>query len=311
MAQPTTHDVHIDAALSNISIAYKNEGYVADKLFPVVPVDKQSDYYYIWTKDFWFRDNTRRRGPGATYAEGGLELSNTAFECINWGLSFPLPWEVIQNQDAAINLEETGAIWLADQFALARELKLKSLIMDASAWTTDVTLSTTQWSDFANSNPISDVETGRQAIKKLTGRDPNVIMMNEEVWSKLKNHPDLVDLYKHTQVGVLTPDLVAAVLQIDKLIVGTAVKNTAAEGADFAGAYIWDKNAILMYLAPSPGLAIPSAGYTFSWKQNGFTIPITREEERLRKRDLLLADHAFVQKVTAADCGYEIINAVA
>jgi len=312
MAQPTTHDVHIDTALSNISIAHRNEGYVADLLFPQVPVDKQSDYYYVWTKDFWFRDHTEVRGPGGTYAEGGMELSSTQFECINRALSFPLPWDVLENQDAAVNLETAGAEWLSDQFALNRELKLKALIMDAGAWTSDTTLSGgSQWSDYANSNPISDVETGRQAIKKLTGTKPNVLFMNEEVWSKLKNHPDLIDLFKHTQTGILTEALVASVLNVDRLIVGDAVKNTAAEGAVFSGSYIWDKNAILMYVPSSPGLMIPAAGYAFSWKQNGYTIAITREEERLRKRDLLLADHAFIQKVTAADTGYEIINAVA
>ena len=47
MAQPTPQDVHIDAALSNISIAYKPVGMVADMVFPSVPVDKQSDYYYV------------------------------------------------------------------------------------------------------------------------------------------------------------------------------------------------------------------------------------------------------------------------
>ena len=44
MPSPTPRDVHVDAALTNISIAYKqsDDAFVAEKVFPVVPVGKQS-----------------------------------------------------------------------------------------------------------------------------------------------------------------------------------------------------------------------------------------------------------------------------
>uniref|UniRef100_A0A6M3J7P0 Putative capsid protein n=1 Tax=viral metagenome TaxID=1070528 RepID=A0A6M3J7P0_9ZZZZ len=313
MAQPTPSDVHIDAALSNISIAYKNDNYVGDQLFPIVPVDKQSDYYFVFTKDFWFRNSVERRGPGGRYPEGGLELSSTQYVCINKALSFPLPVEVIDNQDAAVDLETDGAEWLADQFMIDREIALKAKIMDASAWTSSTTLSgTSQWSDYANSDPIGDIHTGMETVKKLIGRYPNVCFMGAEVWDKLKWHPDMLDIYKHTEKAVLTKEMVANIFDgIEKVLVGDAIYNSAAEGATFSGGYIWDKNCILMYVPASPGLRTPSAGYTFIWKQNGYQIPIERVEERLRRRDVLLADHAFDQKVVGADCGYEVINAVA
>ena len=81
MAQPTGSDIHIDAALSSISVGYKNSGYIADSIFPFVRSDKQSDKYYVWTKDFWFRNYVQRRAPGSQYPEGALEVSNVAFFC--------------------------------------------------------------------------------------------------------------------------------------------------------------------------------------------------------------------------------------
>jgi len=47
MANPTVHDVHIDGPLANISIAYRNSGYIADQVFPNVPVTKKSDKYFV------------------------------------------------------------------------------------------------------------------------------------------------------------------------------------------------------------------------------------------------------------------------
>ncbi len=311
MGQPTTNQVHIDAALSNISIAYRNQGYIADRIFPVVNVDKKSDYFYTWTKDYWFRNSVKQRGPGAGYPETGMTISNTQFVCVNKALAFPLEEEVLANADAGIDLERAGAEHLADQFALDREITLAAICFGASAWTSSATKSgTSQWSDYENSDPIGDIETGRQAIQKLTGVVPNVAVMGEEVFAKLRRHPDLLDMYKYTERGILGDAQVAAAIQVPTILRGSAVYNSSAEGQTFSGAYIWGKYCLLLYVSPNPALRQPSAGYTFVWNGNGFNIEIRRVADPLRRRDVLQADHAFTQKVTAADCGYEIINAV-
>ena len=45
MPEPTASQIHIDAPLSDIAVAYKPDAslYIADKVFPIVEVDKQSD----------------------------------------------------------------------------------------------------------------------------------------------------------------------------------------------------------------------------------------------------------------------------
>lgn len=47
--------VHIDAALTNISVSYAPQGFIADIIAPVVPVEKESDKYYVWNRDDTFR----------------------------------------------------------------------------------------------------------------------------------------------------------------------------------------------------------------------------------------------------------------
>lgn len=48
-SQPTASDVHIDKPLTNISVAYiqNTNEFIADKVFPTVPVDKQTDKYFV------------------------------------------------------------------------------------------------------------------------------------------------------------------------------------------------------------------------------------------------------------------------
>ena len=57
MPQPTQSQVHVDAILTNISVAYlqRAENFIADKVFPVVPVDKQSDKFFTYDKNDWLR----------------------------------------------------------------------------------------------------------------------------------------------------------------------------------------------------------------------------------------------------------------
>ena len=314
MAQPTSGDVHIDVALSNISTAYKNSGYIADQVFPLVRSDKQSNKYFTWTKDFWFRNYVERRTPGDTYPEGGIEVSNTNFYCDLFHLGFSLNDEEMANQDAAIALEQTGSEWLADQFMLNREAKMVTDFFKTGVWANEATLAgANQWSDFANSDPESDILTGKQAIQKATAQKVTKMVLGVEVRDQLAQHPLLLEKYKYTNVAILDDTQIAKGLGVPMLLVGEAIDNSAAEGATFVGEYMWGKNAMLIHTPVTAGLRTPSAGYTFWWDFTGqqLVVPITRIREDNRDRDLLKAKHAFDQKAVGTDLGYIILAAVA
>ena len=59
MPQPDVGDVHVNALLSNLSIAYKNANYIADTVFPQVLVQKQSDIIARYDRDMWLREPFR------------------------------------------------------------------------------------------------------------------------------------------------------------------------------------------------------------------------------------------------------------
>ena len=84
MPQPTMGQSHVDAVLTNISVAYAQQAgnFIADKVFPTVPVDKKSDKYFTYTKNDWFRDEAQRRGPGTEPAGGGYNLSTDTYSCV-------------------------------------------------------------------------------------------------------------------------------------------------------------------------------------------------------------------------------------
>jgi hypothetical protein len=305
---PTSSDVHIDAALSELSIAYMNKNYIADQVFPLVTVEKQSDKYFIWDKGSTLTNQVEKRVGGDTYPEGRIKVSNDEYYCDIYHLGYAIPWEKKKNADAAIRLEQFGTKWLADQFALNREIQLATAAFASSIWDNDLTGGTefTLWDDYDNSDPPNDIDTYRDTVLQNTGVLCNTMVVGRQVLSKLRRHPLLLDMYKYTGKGILTEAQVAEALGVDKLLVGNATQRTSAEGASTATqAFVWGKNALLLYVPPAPALEEPAAGYTFVWNidDSGFTTTIVPTVQEDRDRDFLKGKHAFDFKVTATDLG--------
>lgn len=305
---PTGSDIHIDAALSEIAIAYRNKDFIADRVFPLVTVEKQSDKYYIWDKGSWLTNQVEKRTPGDTYPEGRIKISNDEFFCDIFHLGYAIPDEDVANQDAAIDLETTGSEWLAHQFMLNREVEIASAIMADSVWDNDLDGGSdfTQWDDYDNSDPIDDIDTYMDTVQQNTGVRPNTLVVGRQVFSKLRRHPLLLDIFKYTGRGILTQDQVKDALDVEMLLVGGAVRRTSNEGASTAvQAYIWGKDALLLYVPARPALREPAAGYTFVWNIDGTGLSTqivpTRQDDR--DRDFLKGKHAYDFKVTGTDLG--------
>ncbi|MFA5429837.1 MAG: hypothetical protein WC329_01605 [Candidatus Omnitrophota bacterium] len=305
---PTTGDVHIDAALSEIAIGYKNKSYIGDQVFPAVSVAKQSDKYFVWDKGSEFTNQVEKRTPGDTYPEGRIKLSNDEYYADIYHLGYPIPWENMKNADAAVKLEKKGAAWLASQFMLNREIQLASGVFVTGIWDNNPTVGAdfVAWDDYDNSNPQEDIDAYKDIILGETGALPNTLVIGRQVWAKLRRHPILLDLYKYTGNAILTEDQVAKALDVEKLLIGNAIQRTSLEGAAAATqAFVWGKHALLIYVAPAPAIDEPSAGYTFVWDidGSGLDISIRPTVQDDRDRDFLKAKHAFDFKVTGTDLG--------
>jgi len=54
---PQLSSLHIDRGLTNLSVAYTNEDYVADRVFPGLPVDKRSNKYFVYDRTAFLRSS--------------------------------------------------------------------------------------------------------------------------------------------------------------------------------------------------------------------------------------------------------------
>jgi hypothetical protein len=275
-------DVHVAAALTNIAVAYLQDesAYIADKVFPLVPVQHQTDVYYVWSKADFFRDEAQLRADATESAGTGVNLTTQTYNAKVWALHQDIGTQIRANADPAVDIDVASTRQLMQKLLIRRDRIFMSTYMANSVWGTSVTGTSAAgggvpgtstpvfWDDDANSDPFTDLYVAQTTILQNTGYMPNTLVLAWPVFQALRKHPLVVDRIKYTTptfTGTINEALLAQAFGIDRVVVSKAVYNSAAEGAAASMAFVAGLNALLCYSAPSAGLMNPSAGYTFAW----------------------------------------------
>lgn len=324
---PTPSDRHISRPLTNLSIAYAQDSneFVARRVFPVVPVDKQYDQFYIFDQADFNRVQMKKRAPGTESAEGVYRLSNSTYACDVFALHKDIPDQERGNSDEAFNLDSEATEFLTNQALIQEEAAFAAKYMITGVWGTTFTGVSAapsasqflQWNN-ADSTPLEDIAAGLDTIHSGASRRANKLVLGQQVWTQLKNHPDIIDRIKYgagpSAPAVVQRQAVAQLLEIDEVLVMGAVSNTAQEGQTAVQGYLGGKTAILVHAASRPARMTPSAGYTFAWRgylggTSASRIKRFRMEEL--ESDRVEIASAYVQQITGAPLGYAFVSAVA
>jgi len=315
---------HIDVALTNISVGWPNNGFVGAVLYPTVGVKKQSDKYYVFGREAWqaepFGDV---RAPGTVANEiPGLALSLDSYFAKEHALQIPVTNEERENVDNPASPDRDGTELVTSKIWLGRELAMHTQVTTTANFAAgnSVTLSgTAQWNDYVNSDPITNVRTGVRAIHAKLFLEPNLGIFPYEVMTQLEDHPDFLDRIKYSERGILTAEIIATILGLERVIVpGVGYNATANPSAAANLSYLWGKDVLLAYVPPRAGLKIPAFAYEFNWGYGvGMPQVTERWREENRKSDIIRVSRRYDLKLVAKDsnglaiAGYLIKNAVA
>jgi len=305
MSTPTSRDVHIETALSNISVAYHNASYIADQVFPVVPVQKKTDYYWVFPKEAFLRNQVGVRAPGTRAPRADYTLTTASYACVPWAIAKLVPDEVRKNSDNPLQPDVLATEFVTDQLLKAQELRVAAIVTNSGGWAYSAS-PTTQWSA-STSDPIGDIETAINGIVSTIGAMPNVAVMSWDVWRRLRNHPDLADRIKYTRNGATLEAVdLAEWFGFQKVLIGSAIYDTSQEGATPSRSYIWGDDFWCGYVPAVPSLMTPAAGYTLEWEAR----TIRRYRQDQEHTDVIEGTHSTDEVVSASDAGAIIYNAV-
>jgi hypothetical protein len=317
MSQPTVNRVHIDAPLTNLSIAYMQSvnDFIALKVFPMVPVTKASDKYYVFPKDAWYRDEAKERAIGTKAARGGFELSTDNYSCTEYAFAYELFDRIRQNADSVLNLERNAINLVTRKGLIKLERLFANTFFKPGVWGTDIAGNASPaanqthfWDNDSNGTPIKDVDAGKAKVLKTTGFEPNTMIIGLEVFNGLKESAIMTDKIKYTQRGVVTAEIMAQVFGVERLFVAKSIVNTAKEGQSAAMNFNFGKAAWIGYVNPEPAPEMPSAGYTFAdtnvSEGMGKEVGVRQYREEDIRADIYEMELSVDMKTVGADLGY-------
>jgi Phage major capsid protein E len=315
MPSPTSLQVHVNRPLTMMSVAnvQTSDKFVALRVFPGLNVPNKSDRYIVYSQADLMRDEMQERSPGTQSAGGGYTIDNTpSYSCVRYAWHYDVDDDTVANADQPLRPTQDAGVFLAQKVLIKHETLFASTYFTTSVWTGSSTASDlvagtdfTAWDD-VTSTPLEDIDAQKESIEAKTGQLPNKLCLNRVGWNALRNHPDIVDRVKHTSSEAISRGIVARLMELDEIVVGAGVRNTAQKNLAGAYSYILGNHALLAYVPPSPSLMTPSAGYTFRWSGlpgsvDGQAVSTFRMPEL--KSDRHEVEMNIDMKVVSATCG--------
>ncbi|OFJ46400.1 hypothetical protein BA896_021850 [Janthinobacterium lividum] len=263
----------IDPILTGFSQGYRNSAYIGEALFPRVPVGQTGGQILEFGREAFQLVNMRRQPGGATKRIQFGYLGKP-YTLLQDSLEVPVPRE--HQRDASkvlsIDLGQRASRMGMNKILLQLEVDQAALATNAAnyAGTNKVALAgAAKWSA-STGNPLTDVDTGREAIRGIIGIYPNTLVLSALAFNACKNNPNVIARFQYNgsvniDASQITTQMLAGLFNVDKVVVGKAiVTNDALVNAD-----IWGNNAVLAYVPQGETfMEEPSYGYTYTLDGN-------------------------------------------
>lgn len=255
--------VHIDAPLTNLSIAYTNGDNIIRRILVPFPTDHKSNLIYKYgTELFLAEDDTR--AAGAEARETNWTLSTLNFACGGHALRDKIARDTENNADPALSLIADSTTLLTAKSSLNEEIAGVAMLVAKQTGNYVADQALTPWSspDF---DPYKYLRAQIDVVTIACGRAPNVLALSAPVWTAIRVNPNVVGLItgapQITNVRITAAQF-AELLELDEVLVGRTVYNTAPGATK---QFVWGQKAVLFYRPPNPGLRTLAMGYTPVW----------------------------------------------
>lgn len=318
MAVRDVRGMMVSGPLANVSVAYRNRSYIGDRVFPILDNIDPKAQIARYLKGAWFQDEAGIRAPGTRAKRGGFPTDYITISTKEYAFAKEVADEdrrFAQSKFAPpLKPDQDALEFCADKIDLSKERRIASLVL-GSTWS-GVAGEDAEggWAAASSGNTfITDVETRIETIRQNTGVRPNVLMLSANVLPEIKRESTVIDRIKYVERGIVTAPLIAALFDLDEVLVGDAIYSTAKEtkaGTEWTAKNVWEKNAskgsaFLFYRPPGPGLKTPCPGYQARVPyENGQVRRVSTWRENAEHQDVYEVAEETDIVVTGADLGF-------
>lgn len=314
MPTPTMASTHYDMPLSNISIAFMQDDdeYIAHKIFPIIPVGEASGFYWKYDRGEWFKAQAKKRADVTESAGSGFTVSKDTYITDVYAFHMDVGAQMVANATFPLNPLSDAAQFVAKVMLNTQEKDFADSFFKTGVWgadwaghaSTNTGTNFIRFDDYSLSTPVKTIDRAKRVVKAKTGYAVNTMVMGEEVFEALKEHPAIIDRIKYTTADVVTEQILAKYFNVDRLFVAGTMLNSANEGAADNIASLYSDGILLTHTAKTPGLMTPSAGYTFAWTgYAGLSAGTQQIPQPNTKAIRVETESSWSNKVIASDLG--------
>jgi len=311
---PTGRQVHIDAAMSNLMVAaFETAGdFVAGRLFPPVPVSKQSDRYYTLRKEAWLALPTTFRAPKTRANRIEFDTSTDSYFADNYALAAEIPLEDLANADAALNLRASNTQLISQGLLRDWEARVRAQVI-TNVSTVNRKIDADAWDAINSADIIEQVAAGHQYIYDNTGLRANTLVLDYTSYMYAKRNARAFDKFKYRADGspMIADAQLREIFMVDNLWIARSQKNNANPAQTASITSIWGPTALLARVETAVSLQTATYGLSMRWTDPNLGVPLAVETmiedgAGSRKVEVLEAGYYQDEKVVASALGYYI-----
>lgn len=299
----------VQPELTAVAIAYENKeaDYIADKVFPYIPVESSDFKYNEYPKEesFTVPDTRVGRTSEPTRVEFSAKSKTASVE--DYALDVPVPGsDVAKAKNSNYDPKGRATEGATNLVLLDRELRCAKLARDMANYAQKETLTDGSHFNEDASNPLKILLTARE--KMIV--DPNYLILGRDVWNFLRQHPVIVKATNRNSgdSGVAARQAVAELLEFKEIIVGNTRYNRAKKGQSAALEPCWKGVCSMIY---RDSTADVHQGITWGFTArfgDRFAGSYFDPKMGARGGEVVRAGECAKELVIAPDCGYAFEN---
>jgi hypothetical protein len=331
MATNTVGNVHVSVPLTNLARLYRplDEGFVAEEVFPRLPVIHENDLFYTWDQgSFYGTEVSDLTADRTEPREIDFTANTSSYVAQRRELAWTISTRERQNADNILNLERNKQLGVLGRLQLLREKRVAAIANASGVSTTingevfaggfdsSMTAAKTAFWDGSTTTfqqVTTDLVKGITKMRQAIGLRPNVLIIPAAVAEGLSKSLFYTNSTGPQIVYSGMPEAVPAYSQYPllpgtllgmRVLVAGQINNTAKEGQTASYSDIWGETAVMLYVTNGPAIDTPSAGYTFTVEPR--TTRTMRDE--VRRLDWYAVGETIVEQVVAPFAGYTITD---
>jgi hypothetical protein len=262
--------------MSEIDLALSRTGFVGLKIARPRPMGKKSGTLGIIPIESRLMNPDTKRNDRGEYNRVTWSFEDGSFDCQEDGIEVP-----VDRSAAAAFVDFFDA--LLESSEVSRDIVLRKLEITIATKLMDIAQiananAGVKWTDTTGSNPISDINTGKKAIRNQRGVVPNCMCVPYENFLLLQENSKVLDRIHSYGAGQsiksadISADVLARVFDVDYFYIADGMYNTKSRNKTAVLADIWDKTKVLLCRIPPEGderATTPCLARTLHWDEAG------------------------------------------